>query len=82
MSRQAVAQVLGQALIDPSFAEALQKNPTTAANSIGVHLGPNETSAVKEIQHTQIASLASQLRSKLGPEALLDVQQQQVARMD
>jgi len=69
--------------MDPKFAEALQKNPTSAANSIGVHLGPNETSAMKEIQHSQLTTLASQLRNKLGPEALLDVQQQQQqARMD
>lgn len=83
MSRQGVAQVLGQALIDPGFAENMQKDPTTAANSIGVHLGPNEVSALKEVQHAQIASLATHLRSKLGPEALLDQQQnQQQARMD
>jgi hypothetical protein len=83
MSREAVARVLGQALVDKNFADALTKNPTEAAHSLGVHLGPNETSALKSVQVSQLENVANLVRSKLGISELLDqTQQQQQARMD
>jgi Zn-dependent M32 family carboxypeptidase len=81
MSADSVARVLGHALVDKTFAEQLQKDPVSAAHSIGVHLGQHEASAIKEIQLHQLDSVANTIRSKLGKAAVLDQQQQQ-ARMD
>lgn len=83
MSREAVARVLGQALVDKDFADSLQKDPMEAAHSLGVHLGPNEVSALKDVRASQLENVAGSIRSKLGNAAFLDqTQQQQQARMD
>lgn len=83
MSRDAVARVLGQALVDQEFAESLHKDPAEAAHSLGVHLGPNEVQAIKDVRVNQLESVAGAIRNKLGRAAFLDQQQQQVqARMD
>lgn len=81
MSREAVARVLGHAMVDKAFADHLQSDPVAAAHSLGVHLGPAEVSAMKEIQLSQLETVASTIRGKLGISAVLDQQQQQ-ARMD
>jgi hypothetical protein len=81
MSRESVARVLGQAMVDKTFAASLQKDPAAAAHSLGVHLGTAEVTAMKEIQLSQLDSVANIVRNKLGISAVLDQQQQQ-ARMD
>ena len=81
MSREAVARVVGHAMIDKSFAESLKNDPAAAAHSIGVHLGPAETAAMKDIDTAKLESVANIVRSELGISAVLDQQQQQ-ARMD
>jgi hypothetical protein len=79
--RTAVARVLGTALIDKAFAEQLANDPVKAANSIGLHLGPNEVAALKDVNVGQLDNVAGVIRNKLGIAAVLDQQQQQ-ARMD
>jgi hypothetical protein len=81
MSREMVARVVGQAMIDKTFADSLAKDPAKAAASIGVHLGPAETTAMKDIDVAKLDSVANVIRGKLGISAVLDQQQQQ-ARMD
>lgn len=81
MKTDSVARVLGHAMIDAKFAEALHSDPATAARSIGVHLGTNEISAMKEINLHQMGTVGNTIRDKFGISALLDQQQQQ-ARMD
>jgi hypothetical protein len=81
MSSEMIARVVGQALIDKKFADSLAQDPQKAAASIGVHLGPAESAAMKEIDVAKLESVSGVIRNKLGIAAVLDQQQQQ-ARMD
>jgi len=81
MNRDAIARVLGHAMVDANFSDQLKADPAAAAKSIGIHLSTAQTSALKHIDMTQLQQVGSVIRNKLGPQALLDQQQQQ-ARMD
>lgn len=81
MNRDAIARVLGQAMVDSKFSDQLKTDPSAAAQSIGIHLSAAQSSALKHIDMTQLQQVGSLIRNKLGPQALLDQQQQQ-ARMD
>lgn len=81
MNRDAIARVLGHALVDSQFSDKLKSDPAAAAQSIGVHLSGAQAGALKNIDMGQLAQVGSLIRNKLGPQAVLDQQQQQ-ARMD
>lgn len=82
MNRDAIARVLGQAMVDSHFSEQLKADPAAAAKSMGVYLSTAQVSALKHIDMAQLQQVSGLIRNKLGPQALLDQQQQQQARMD
>jgi hypothetical protein len=77
MSRDTIARVLGHALVDQKFAESLHADPTTAAQSIGVHLNSDQAAALKGIDIHQINTVGSAIRNKVGAQAFYDQNQNQ-----
>ncbi len=82
MGKRAVSSVLGRAMVDATFAADLKSDPVKAANTIGVHLGPNEVKAIKDIDLQALGTVGKTIRDKFGQAAFLDQQQQQQAKMD
>jgi hypothetical protein len=81
MNRDAIARVLGNAMVDSHFSDQLKADPAAAANSIGVHLSVDQVTALKKIDMVQLQHVGGLIRGKLGQHAIFDQQQQQ-ARMD
>ncbi|MCU1750530.1 Os1348 family RiPP precursor [Pseudomonas sp. 6D_7.1_Bac1] len=81
VNQQTLASVVGRAVLDPGFADALQNDPATAAKNVGVHLSADEIAAVKSINVANLTAASAGIRSNLGTRAVFDTQQQQ-ARMD
>lgn len=81
VNQQTLAAVVGRAVLDPGFADALHNDPATAAKNVGVHLSADEIAAVKGIDAAKLSAASAGIRSNLGTRAIFDTQQQQ-ARMD
>jgi hypothetical protein len=83
VNQERLASVLGRAVLDEKFANALHSDPAGAAKNIGVHLSTDEIAAVKGIDAAKLTAASSSIRSNLGIRAVFDTQnQQQQARMD
>jgi len=84
MNREALAKVLGHALVDQKFAAKLTEDPASAGHSIGVHLDAKQVKALKGIDVSKLSAVGAGIRDKLGPLAVLDQEnvQQQQALMD
>jgi hypothetical protein len=83
MNRDALAKVLGHALVNQDFATKLTNDPASAGHSIGVHLDAQQVKALKGIDVSKLAVVGTGIRDKLGPLAVLDQQQNvQQAMMD
>jgi hypothetical protein len=83
MTQVGMSKVLGRALLDREFATKLQKDPATAAKSIGASLTPAEQKSVKDLSVAHMNTVSDMLRKRLPSAAFFDQQQQQQqARMD
>jgi hypothetical protein len=74
MNKAELAQVVGRALLDPSFASELGSDPVGAAHSLGVQLSPSDLEALKQLSPTRVSALSALLTSSnggLGPSALV-----------
>jgi len=81
VNKHGLATVLGRAMMDPNFADALSQDPAAAASGMWVALSPDEVAAVKNLNTATLTSAAAAIRGNLGVHAIFDQQQQQ-ARMD
>jgi hypothetical protein len=82
MSKEALAKVVGRAMLDKDFAARLAKDPAEAAKSINAKLSKDEISALSDVSATHMKAVSSLLKKQLGAKAIFDQQQQQQARMD
>jgi hypothetical protein len=82
MTQVGMSKVLGRALLDREFATKLQKDPASAAKSIGASLSTTEQKSIKDLSVAHMGSVSDILRKRLPTAAFFDQQQQQQARMD
>jgi hypothetical protein len=80
--KEEFARLIGRAVLDQNFAEALIESPEVVAKSVGVRLDKAQLTAIKDLKVADITTVSTGLRDRLGPVAFLDQQQQQQARMD
>jgi hypothetical protein len=82
MSKEALAAVIGRAVLDQDFAAALKNDPQTAIQSIGADLTSEELQAVEDLSPDTLKAASVILQDKLPVNAFVDQQQQQQAQMD
>lgn len=72
------AKVIGRAVIDPTFAEKMIKDPEAAATEVGATLEPDQVTAIKDLSAVRLRSVSDIITEQLSELAFVDNQQQQV----
>src|SRR5260221_6235583 len=80
MNKDALARVLGRAMLDSQFAQLLQTSPNSAAEAAGVTLGIDDLALLKSVSMAQILAVSNNIAQGTSRAAVLDQKQQQGGR--